>query len=594
MESSSALFGLLQQIQTQLNDSIARIEDRLDRIESSHRTNQSTLDPEPNSKTATANSFLASPTFDEKFSSNSSLSVMCNALLTTNHFSLLNLNRCYDVVSKKQLELASYDESGDHHSPSEIEIVLFSGPPSFQAVIVENHLVKCKVLSWLFGDLENTYRIPAAIGLCKILSGCCLCGEIPSEIGAMESLTAILLGDNDLTGEIPMSICKLSHLKDLDLSGARQIAFEAHMNERLDRLEANFIHHQPQPTTPDANDLAIHTTDTFTAMETHLSSIASTLESSAQSFSHSSHEVACQLQRLQNTRRKFFTQLSDIPRELATKILAYIPPTEVFRLRRVSMAMNALLLTKHFSFINLERFAPPRQFYEIPTHTEDPHIVTEIEQTFFLGPSSCRTVFAESHLNSAARINWRLNQHDSLIFHIPESIGLCTALVTLDLSRCGLQGEIPAEIGDLARLTHLNLSYNKLSGEVPSELGKLILLREINLSSNFLSGRIPRCLSHLTTLERINLHTNAFTGRIPKYFGNYLPDLKDLILGGNELSGTIPVSLGKLTRLERLHLQGNRLSGNVPRDILLLNVKECELEGNEGLTCDFEFLYESA
>ncbi|XP_042512451.1 receptor-like protein 7 [Macadamia integrifolia] len=92
---------------------------------------------------------------------------------------------------------------------------------------------------------------------------------------------------------------------------------------------------------------------------------------------------------------------------------------------------------------------------------------------------------------------------------------ILTVYTSIDLSNNGFQGEIPKVIGNLNPLYFLNLSHNALIGRIPSSLGTLKQLESLDLSSNKLGGDIPSQLISLTFLAVLNLSWNNLTGAIP-------------------------------------------------------------------------------
>jgi len=79
---------------------------------------------------------------------------------------------------------------------------------------------------------------------------------------------------------------------------------------------------------------------------------------------------------------------------------------------------------------------------------------------------------------------------------LPEIENL-TNLIYLDLSDNELTGSILPEIGNLANLTDLRLDWNQLSGSIPSEIGNLTNLDFLFLSNNQLTGEIPENICDL-------------------------------------------------------------------------------------------------
>jgi len=64
-------------------------------------------------------------------------------------------------------------------------------------------------------------------------------------------------------------------------------------------------------------------------------------------------------------------------------------------------------------------------------------------------------------------------------------------LVSLNLSRNNLIGNIPSNIGKLASLEFLDLSRNQLVGSIPTSLTQIDRLSMLDLSHNYLTGKIP-------------------------------------------------------------------------------------------------------
>ncbi|KAL3635785.1 hypothetical protein CASFOL_020332 [Castilleja foliolosa] len=89
-----------------------------------------------------------------------------------------------------------------------------------------------------------------------------------------------------------------------------------------------------------------------------------------------------------------------------------------------------------------------------------------------------------------------------------------TSVVNLDLSCNHLAGEIPSELTNLAGLIGLNLSHNHLGGNIPGKIGDMKSMESLDISSNNLSGTIPESLLKLTSLSHLNLSHNNLSGRI--------------------------------------------------------------------------------
>ena len=166
---------------------------------------------------------------------------------------------------------------------------------------------------------------------------------------------------------------------------------------------------------------------------------------------------------------------------------------------------------------------------------------------------------------------------------IPQELDALTNLRYLRID--GVSGPIPPELGALANLETLDLGYNLLCEYIPPELGKLTNLKELFLGANLLSGILPPELGSLANLEELRLYDNLLTGGLPAEWGN--PDkLRELSLGGNHLTGGLPAQWGDLGKLSGLDLSGNHLSGELPPEwdnlfpsLLRLGLEANRLEG---------------
>ena len=166
---------------------------------------------------------------------------------------------------------------------------------------------------------------------------------------------------------------------------------------------------------------------------------------------------------------------------------------------------------------------------------------------------------------------------------IPPEIGNLANLTYIRLEDNALRGSIPAEIGGLDKLEELILSQNQLTGSIPPELSNLSSLRRLTLRNNPLTGAVPPSLGELSQLEYLFLSGNRHTGKIPPTLGN-LRHLERLSLSFNELSGRIPRELGRLANLEQLGLSDNLLTGRIPRELGALSRVDYLTLGRNDLT----------
>ena len=143
---------------------------------------------------------------------------------------------------------------------------------------------------------------------------------------------------------------------------------------------------------------------------------------------------------------------------------------------------------------------------------------------------------------------------------LPGTLGVLSALASLDMSSNSLTGEIPSDIFTLTSLSTLNLADNRLTGGLPDSVGNLPQLGMLNASKNLLTGSLPWELSNLRSLQTLDLHENNFSGAIPTLNTAFLVSLD---LSSNQLNGTLPYAFGGLNNLAMLNLSRNFLTGDV-------------------------------
>ncbi|KAM2045718.1 hypothetical protein ACFX1T_009881 [Malus domestica] len=115
------------------------------------------------------------------------------------------------------------------------------------------------------------------------------------------------------------------------------------------------------------------------------------------------------------------------------------------------------------------------------------------------------------------------------------------------------------------------------------ELVKILtIFTSIDFSGNKFTGSIPVEMGELKSLYVLNLSSNALTGEIPSSLGN-LGHVESLDLSNNSLSGKIPSQLTKLTFLSFLNLSNNELTGRIPTSTQFSTFPAASFAGNEGL-----------
>ncbi|GKB18274.1 leucine-rich repeat-containing protein [Tanacetum coccineum] len=192
---------------------------------------------------------------------------------------------------------------------------------------------------------------------------------------------------------------------------------------------------------------------------------------------------------------------------------------------------------------------------------------------------------------------------------IPSEIGsFSNSLTHLNLSRCGLSGQVPPDITLLHKLVsldlnddlkleplvfinmfrnftnleELSLSNVNISLVLPTSLNISSSLKLLNLFNTGLQGKLPHYIFNLQSLETLDLRFNQFTGDIPSKISVNLTHLTFMSLSGNNLNGTLPSWLFTSPSLESLDLRYNMFSGNVPFESFALpSLKRLYLSNNQ-------------
>ncbi|XP_027941342.1 LOW QUALITY PROTEIN: receptor-like protein 7 [Vigna unguiculata] len=137
---------------------------------------------------------------------------------------------------------------------------------------------------------------------------------------------------------------------------------------------------------------------------------------------------------------------------------------------------------------------------------------------------------------------------------------ILTVFTTIDLSNNMFEGEVPKVIGELHSLKGLNLSHNRITGTIPLSLGNLSNLEWLDLSWNQLKGEIPMVLKNLNFLAVLNLSQNQFEGVIPTG-GQFNTFENDSYAGNPKLCG---IPLSKQCKEDNKRLSHSALDEQVP------------------------------
>ncbi|KAF7087065.1 hypothetical protein CFC21_090286 [Triticum aestivum] len=316
------------------------------------------------------------------------------------------------------------------------------------------------------GSNKITGQVPQLpINIVRLnLSSNSLSGSLPSELNA-PLLEELLLANNQFIGTIPSSICQLTKLKRLDLSG--------------NQLTGDIMQCQ--------KELAPNSTDQFGSDMLSLALNNNDLTGEFPKF-------------LQRSSGLMFLDLSynrlfgGLPEWLPQKV----PQLKILRVR-------SNMFSGHI-----------------------PKSLTSLNGLHYLDIAHNNITGSMPWSLSNLKAMMTVVSQDTGDYIYEESIPVITKdqkrdytfaiyqlLVVLDLSSNSLEGQIPEEITLLIGLTNLNLSNNQFTGAIPNKIGDLRQLDSLDLSFNEFSGAIPPSLSALTYLSHLNLSYNNLSGAIP-------------------------------------------------------------------------------
>ncbi|XLS56498.1 hypothetical protein HN51_006253, partial [Arachis hypogaea] len=164
----------------------------------------------------------------------------------------------------------------------------------------------------------------------------------------------------------------------------------------------------------------------------------------------------------------------------------------------------------------------------------------------------------------------------------------------MDLSNNNLRGELSDCWRGFELLVVLDLSNNQFYGNMPKSLGSLRNIQSIHFEGNDFSGKIPSSLHNCTQLQVFDVAVfdaayNQLSGIIPSWIGDNIPKLLVLNLYSNKFHGSIPLSICNLHELRVLDLSLNILSGNIPTCISDLSAMATLANSNATIAHDYYY-----
>ncbi len=158
--------------------------------------------------------------------------------------------------------------------------------------------------------------------------------------------------------------------------------------------------------------------------------------------------------------------------------------------------------------------------------------------------------------------------------------GASTSLEELILRGCGFNQALP-DIVSLPNLTRLTLDHNGIIGTINPTIYALENLEILGLNNNEISGEISSDIEQLTNLVSLGLGSNQLQGGLPTEIGSFA-NLEVLLAFNNPLGGTMPTSMNNLLQLRHLNLAQAEIGGEIPSGLgQLPNLEMVELWKNQ-------------
>ncbi|KAM3338584.1 hypothetical protein P3S68_030670 [Capsicum galapagoense] len=327
-----------------------------------------------------------------------------------------------------------------------------------------------------------------------------LSGTIPATTGLhLPSLEQLILGGNQLGGEIPLFITNASKLEILEIASNYFTGTIPNNLGNVRELQYLFLHHNQLTNEPRDHELQFFNSLVDCRMLGYLE------------VGHNPLNGV-----LPNSIGNLSSSIEDLDISNA-RINGLIPPVigNMSGLTELTLGGN-----------NLMRNIPPEigklkllQGLFLPNNKLNGHIPQAV-----------------CHLSNLVQLSLGDNE---LLGLIPACIGNLSMLQQLYLGSNRFSSKLPLSLWKMRCLLVINASQNSIEGEVPRDIGGLKAIVELYLSDNHFSGMIPSRLGELQNLQYLDLSNNSFFGQIPLSFANLI-SLEFLDLSLNALSGEIP------------------------------------------------------
>ncbi|MFQ6641990.1 hypothetical protein Gotur_016039, partial [Gossypium turneri] len=436
---------------------------------------------------------------------------------------LVSLDLSFSIYGNGQLTIDKHALEGLVHNLTEVRHLFLDG------------MDMSSVNAHVFMNLSSSLRSLS-------LAYCDLQGKFPKNIFDLPNLnlTHLYFSQNQLSGQIPLSILNLTQLKYLEISE--------------NSLEGSI----PDEVTAFPNLIYLDLSDNL--LNGTLPSWLYTAPSLKEIYLHQNQ--------FSGHIKEFQSKSLELIRLENNKLQGPLP-SSIFQLLNytylISLSSNNLSGVIEFSmFSNLPNLQYLDLSYNSLSLTSNTTSTADLIDLFL---SSCN------------------------LSEFPQFLKGLKILESLDLSCNKIEGKIPQWMQEVGNdtLIYLNVSHNSLT-EVEHFPWKNIAVLDLSsnlirgnlpipastinvflISNNSFNGEVSSLICNVAFLQILDLSHNNLSGTIPQCFGNLSNSLQFLNLKKNRFYGTIPPTFAKGCQLSNLNLNGNLLEGPLTPSILNCN-----------------------
>ncbi|KAI8609763.1 hypothetical protein BC830DRAFT_1085248 [Chytriomyces sp. MP71] len=216
--------------------------------------------------------------------------------------------------------------------------------------------------------------------------------------------------------------------------------------------------------------------------------------------------------------------LLQVPSDIFLEIFSWLSPRQSLALRGISREFAVVLDSSAFAATSLSRWRTHVWRNRDPTRLHFRNYNEAWDILFFFPPvTSFPSVYAELVLKGCREIDLSPPRdppgfHDERYLDAPLSthVARLVHLKVLNLSCCGLKGELPGGLFRLTGLEMLRLHANGLTGAISPDVANMVGLVVLDLSINAFCGELPASIARMSRLQELDVCENELTGVVPK------------------------------------------------------------------------------